>query len=175
MRWNEIDTQVCSVARALSVVGDRWTLLILRDCFTGVRRFDAMQKSLGITRHRLSDRLVRLVDSGVLNKVPYQERPLRHEYRLSEMGKELYPVVLSLAHWGDKWLDDGDGAPIQHVHNNCGHVVRSVLACSECGEALEPRAVTPQVGPGIMRKHERGEMGEQDAERLPPFVKGPVA
>jgi len=172
MRWNEIDSQVCSIARALAVVGDRWTLLILRDCFMGLRRFDALQKSLGITRHRLSDRLARLVESGVLTKVPYQERPLRHEYRLSEMGRELYPVILTLTHWGDKWLDDGDGAPIEHVHSGCGQVMHTVLTCSECGETLDPKGVKPQLGTGITQKINRGEVGEQDAQRLPPMLKG---
>ena len=96
MRWDDIDQQTCSVARALSVVGERWTMLILRDAFLGTRRFDQFQKNLGVTRHRLSERLTKLVDHGVLTKVPYQERPLRHEYRLTRKGLGLYPVFKRL-------------------------------------------------------------------------------
>ncbi|TQV82692.1 helix-turn-helix transcriptional regulator [Exilibacterium tricleocarpae] len=171
MRWSEIDSQVCSVARALAVVGDRWTLLIIRDCFVGVRRFDGFQKSLGITRHRLSDRLRRLVDQGILDRVPYQEKPQRHEYRLSEMGRALYPVILGLAHWGDRWLDDGDGAPIQHIHKNCGQIMHSVMGCSECGEPLDPRAVTAVIGPGIARKLARGDLNPGAATGAPQVPK----
>ncbi len=166
MRWSEIDSQVCSVSRALAVLGDRWTLLVIRDCFLGVRRFDVFQKSLGITRHRLSDRLNRLVQHGVLTKVPYRQKPLRHEYRLTDMGRELYPVILTLAHWGDKWLDDGDGAPIQHRHSLCGQIMHSVLSCSECGEALEARAVRPVIGPGIEKKLARGQLDASETRRL---------
>ena len=91
MRWQELDQQPCSLARTLSVVGDRWTLMILRDCFLGIRRFDDFEKRLGITRHVLTDRLKKLVEQGVLSKVPYQERPRREEYRLTEKGLELHP------------------------------------------------------------------------------------
>ena len=99
MRWDEIDKQICSVARALSVVGERWTLLILRDAFFGTRRFDQFQQNLGVTRHRLSERLGKLVDSGVLVKVAYNQNPLRYEYRLTRKGLALYPVMMSLARW----------------------------------------------------------------------------
>src|SRR6056297_4204938 len=107
MRWDDIDRQVCSVARALSVVGERWTLLILRDAFFGTRRFDQFQASLGITRHRLSERLGKLVDHGVLRRVRYSERPVRHEYRLTRKGLALYPVLMTLGTWGDDWMDRG--------------------------------------------------------------------
>ena len=89
MRWDDIDKQVCSVARSLSVVGERWTMLIIRDAFLGTRRFDQFQSNLGITRHRLSERLGKLVDAGVLVKVPYNDRPLRYEYRLTRKGRSL--------------------------------------------------------------------------------------
>ena len=95
MRWDEIDQQVCSVARALSVVGDRWTLLIMRDVFLGTRRFAEFQRQLGISRHRLSDRLSRLVESGVLTRRRYQDKPERFEYRLTPRGLALYPVLVS--------------------------------------------------------------------------------
>src|SRR5207249_8142736 len=105
MRWQDIGDMTCSVARALSVVGDRWTLLVLRDAFLGVRRFEDFHTDLGTTRHRLADRLRKLVDHGVLERVPYADRPRRFEYRLTEKGRDLYPVVVSLTRWGDRWID----------------------------------------------------------------------
>ncbi|PLW81326.1 transcriptional regulator [Kineobactrum sediminis] len=146
MRWTEIDQQLCSVARALSVVGERWTLLILRDAFLGTRRFDQFQRDLGITRHRLSERLNKLVEQGVLVKVAYCERPLRHEYRLTRKGLGLYPVLMSLARWGDDWMAGEDGVPLEYVHRGCGKHTRPVLACSECGEPLRPEGVTSSPG-----------------------------
>ena len=100
MKWEEIDQQACSVARALSVLGERWTLLIVRDAFRGTRRFDEFQRSLGVTRHRLAERLRKLVDEGVLTRVAYMDRPTRYEYRLTRKGLALYPVLLTLSHWG---------------------------------------------------------------------------
>jgi DNA-binding HxlR family transcriptional regulator len=166
MRWDEIDRQVCSVARALSVVGERWTLLILRDAFFGTRRFDQFQASLGITRHRLSERLNKLVEQGVLTRVPYCERPPRYEYRLTRKGLALYPVLMTLGRWGDEWMDRGEGAPVDYVHNGCGHRTRPVLTCSECGEALRPKEVTPVVGPALARHVAGAEEGDVE---LPPF------
>ncbi len=149
MRWDEIDQQVCSVARTLSVVGERWTLLILRDAFFGTRRFDKFQHNLGITRHRLSERLGKLVEQGVLVKVPYNEKPLRHEYRLPRKGLGLYPVLMSLTRWGDEWMDAGEGAPLEYVHLACGNKTMPVLTCSECGKALRPEEVKVRVGPAL--------------------------
>lgn len=167
MRWSEIDTQVCSVARALSVVGDNWTLLILRDSFLGVTRFDQFQKSLGVTRHRLADRLSKLVEVGVLEKQPYQERPARYEYKLTEMGKSLYPVMVGLAQWGDDWLSDKDGAPIVYKHQGCGKITRLQLVCSDCGEPVTARSISPLLGPGVQRKLKRGEALEGDLDQAP--------
>ena len=147
MKWDEIDQQVCSVARALSIVGERWTLLILRDAFMGTRRFDKFQHNLGITRHRLSERLGKLVEQGVLTKVPYHDRPVRYEYRLTRKGLALYPVLMTLAQWGDEWMDGGEGAPIEYVHQSCGKRTQPVLTCSECNEPLKPENVSPQMGP----------------------------
>ena len=149
MRWDEIAGENCSIARSLSVVGDRWTLLVLRECFLGVRRFEELQQRLGLTRHRLADRLARLVEHEVLRKEPYQSRPPRHEYRLTEKGKELYPVLLSLVRWGDRWMDQGRGPPVVYRHHSCGH--ETTLTCSACGEALIAREVTPMSGPGQAR------------------------
>ncbi len=111
MRWEELDREPCSLARSLSIVGDRWTLLVLRECFLRVRRFEEFEQRLGIARHVLADRLKKLTDAGVLTKVPYQERPRREEYRLTEKGLDLYPVMLSLLDWGDKWMSGAEGPP----------------------------------------------------------------
>ncbi|MCC5857454.1 MAG: helix-turn-helix transcriptional regulator [Ectothiorhodospiraceae bacterium] len=147
MRWDELDQQPCSLARTLSVVGDRWTLVILRDCFLGVRRFDDFEARLGITRHVLADRLRKLVDAGVLEKHPYQERPLREEYRLTDKGLDLYPVILSLVHWGDRYMADAQGPPVRHRHRHCGQHMRGILICSACGEELHPRDVAVEESP----------------------------
>ena len=149
MKWQDVGDMPCSVARSLAILGDRWTLLILRGAFLAMRRFDDFQASTGVTRHILADRLNRLVEAGVMKKVPYQDHPLRHEYRLTEQGRDLYPVILALTAWGDKWLDQGRGAPLEYLHRNCGHKFRPVTVCSECREPLHPREVMPVAGPAL--------------------------
>lgn len=146
MRWEDLDQQPCSLARTLAVVGDRWTLLILRDCFLGVRRFDAFEKRLGITRHILADRLKKLLSYGVLYKSPYQQHPLREEYRLSEKGLELHSVILGLVSWGDQHMSDERGAPIVHIHKSCGHQIHPITSCSECGEAITAKDIKLELG-----------------------------
>ncbi len=141
MKWNDLAAENCSLARALAVVGDRWTLLVLREAFLRTRRFEDFQSRLGIARRVLTERLAGLVADGVLEKIAYQQRPLRHEYCLTDKGLALYPVLLSLVHWGDAYLGDGAGPPVIHRHKACGHDFRSVLTCSECGETLGARDV----------------------------------
>ena len=141
----------CSVARALSVVGDRWTLLVLRDAFLGVRRFDVFQTSTGATRHRLADRLRKLVRHGILKRVRYQDRPPRFEYRLTEKGIDLYPVVVALTRWGDRWMAGRGGPPVELVHRGCGHQVTPALACPHCGEPVGARDMTARLGPALTR------------------------
>src|SRR3989338_968713 len=119
MRWEELEQQPCSLARTLSVVGDRWTLLVLRESFLGIRRFDEFEKRLGITRHVLAERLKKLVEAGVLDKVAYQQRPLREEYCLSAKGRDLYPAIMALVHWVDRHMSGAEGAPIRHIHRSC--------------------------------------------------------
>ncbi|RYE55419.1 MAG: transcriptional regulator [Sphingobacteriales bacterium] len=150
MKWQEVGEQPCSIARALSVVGDRWTMLIMRNAFLGIRRFDDFQVNLGVTRHLLSDRLKRLVEEDILTKVPYQDRQQRFEYRLTEKGRELYPVILSLVKWGDKWMDQGLGAPLNYIHQSCGKSFVPLLVCSECHEEVTTRNVTPIMGNGFI-------------------------
>ena len=147
MKWENIDSQVCSVARALAIVGERWTLLIIRDAFKGTRRFDEFYRNLGVTRHRLAERLSGLVEAGVMTRVPYCDRPARYEYRLTRMGLGLYPVLMTLGNWGDVWLDKGQGPPTEYWHAGCGKVTKPVLSCSECGESLRPEEVSARPGP----------------------------
>lgn len=148
MRWSELEDQACSVARTVSVIGDRWTLLILRDCFLRVRRFDDFQERLGITRPILAERLKKLVDEFVLTKVAYQQRPLRYEYRLTQKGLDLYPIIMSIVHWGDVHMAGKKGRPLLHRHGLCGKTFDPVLVCSECGEPVSPRQVQVEPGPG---------------------------
>lgn len=149
MRWNEIDTVECSIARALSVVGDRWTLMILRDAFLGIRRFDAIQRDLGLTSHRLSNRLGKLVRDGIFARVEYQKRPRRFEYRLTEKGIDLFPLIVVLNTWGDRWMAGSAGAPIELVHRNCGRATKPMLTCPNCKEKVAPREMILRPGPAL--------------------------
>ena len=155
MRWNELADERCSIARTVAVIGDRWTLLILRDCFLRIRRFDDFEARLGVTRHILADRLRKLVEVGVLEKVPYGDRPIRHEYRLTQKGRDLYPVMMSIVHWGDTYTAGKAGRPMLHQHLACGHQFDPVLTCSACGHAVDPRSVHVLPGPGAAKgRHE---------------------
>jgi DNA-binding HxlR family transcriptional regulator len=149
MKWQELDRTPCSIARSLAVIGDRWTILILRNAFLRTRRFDDFQAQLGITRHLLANRLAKLVKLGVLKKVQYQDNPPRYEYRLTQMGRDWYSVQMSLVAWGDKWLAGGKGAPLEFVHQRCGKKLNATVVCSECGEPLEAHEVTAHTGPGL--------------------------
>lgn len=152
MKWGELDREACSLARSLAVIGDRWTLLVLREAFFKVRRFEEFQNRLGIARRVLTARLRHLVEEGVLEKRLYQTNPERFEYRLTQKGLDLYPTILTLVHWGDAHYAGRKGPPIVHKHLACGCDFTSVLACSACGETVDPRAVEPRPGPGARRK-----------------------
>jgi DNA-binding HxlR family transcriptional regulator len=139
--------QNCSVARTLELVGERWTLLILRDAFLGVTRFDEFQARLGISRNVLGQRLTRLVEAGVLAKVAYSEHPPRFDYRLTERGRDLWPVINAMRQWGDKHAAP-DGPPLRLIHQQCGEISEAQLVCSACGEPIGPRDVKAIRGPG---------------------------
>jgi len=145
------ESQRCSVARTLERVGERWTLLIIRDAFLGVRRFGDFADRLGIARNVLQDRLERLVEAGVLTKVPYQERPLRHEYRLTEMGRDLWPSIVALLQFGDQHLSGETGPPMLLLHRGCGGEMDARRICKTCGTALELSDVESVPGPGGAR------------------------
>lgn len=136
----------CSAAQALEVVGEWWTMLIVRDAFYGVRRFQDFQERLGVSRSVLALRLERLVDEGVLEAHLYSERPPRYEYRLSRKGLELFPVLVGLMQWGDKWASDK--APVVLRHETCGRLTSPRLTCSVCGEPVTHRNASAEAGPG---------------------------
>ncbi|KRB39901.1 MAG: helix-turn-helix domain-containing protein [Pseudomonadota bacterium] len=146
MKWEDLAQEPCSVARSVAVIGDRWTLMILRDCFLGVRRFEAFQERLGISRTIIADRLKHLTQEGVLKRTPYQDHPTRYEYRLTDKGLELHPVVMAIVHWGDRHYAGQAGPPLLHRHKTCGCDFHPVQTCSECGEPVEARAVETRPG-----------------------------
>jgi DNA-binding HxlR family transcriptional regulator len=147
MLGNSYDSQVCSIAAALEVVGERWSLLIVRDIFLGLRRFDELQSDLGIARNVLHTRLTKLLEQGVLEKRPYQERPVRWEYRLTAKGLDLWPTVVSLMHWGDRHASP-NGPPVLLEHRGCGGAVDPHRICETCGERLSAIDVRARKGPG---------------------------
>jgi len=138
----------CSVARSVDLLGDWWTPLVLRECYYGVRRFDAFQRSLGIGRNILTQRLNRLVDEGLLERRPYQDRPVRHEYLLTDKGRDFFPVIAAMVRWGDRWLAGDDGPPVVLHHTTCDQDMHAEVVCSRCGESIELRDVTADLGPG---------------------------
>lgn len=147
MKWSELAEQPCSVARSVAVIGDRWTLMLLRDCFLGVRRFEDFERRLGISRGIIAERLKRLTDEGVLRREAYQDRPVRHEYRLTDKGLALHPVMMAIVHWGDVHYGGEAGPPLIHRHKACGCDFTPVQTCSECGGAVTARDV--EVRPGL--------------------------
>jgi DNA-binding HxlR family transcriptional regulator len=149
----DYDTAGCTIAGALAIVGEKWTFLVLREAFNGVRRFDDMQRRTGAPRQVLSDRLARLVAEGILRKVPYREegQRVRSEYRLTEKGIELFPVIVSLLTWGDKYAVNPEGPPVVLTHRDCGAGVHLQLGCDDGHLLRSAREVTPLPGPGARR------------------------
>jgi DNA-binding HxlR family transcriptional regulator len=139
-----------SVSRALGLVGEKWTLLILREAFFGVRRFGQLARNLGIPRPTLSARLRTLVDAGLLERVRYATEPDRHEYRLTRAGIDLFASIVTLMRWGDEHLAGPEGAPIVLRHNDCGEIADPYLACRSCGGEIDARNVTPERGAGFL-------------------------
>lgn len=141
MRWSDIADSRCSIARALSVVGDRWTLLLLREAFLGTRRFEDYRTNTGAARHLVSERLGLLVDHGVLERRQYSDRPVRHEYTLTDKGNDLYPVITSLLAWGDRWMMHEDGGSLTLVHEPCQTEMTPHLHCPSCDAEVAPADV----------------------------------
>ena len=151
MQRTQLESLNCSVARSLDVIGEWWTLMIIRDVFMGLHRFEQIRESLGISRKVLSDRLKTLVEHGVLKKIPIEKG--FEEYRLTLKGVELHDVLVVMRQWGDKW-ESPKGPPIELVHD-CGHVTTARLMCDCCGEEVSAINVTVQTGPGHSRSLNR--------------------
>jgi DNA-binding HxlR family transcriptional regulator len=149
MRRASFEDLNCSIAQCLEVVGDWWSLLVVRESLFGITRFEDFAARLGIARNTLTHRLDHLVGHGVLERVAYQERPVRYEYRLTEKGLDLWTVVTAMRQWGDRWAA-ADGPPVDVVHVDCGHVTTAVPSCSRCGEVLRPQDLRAQPGPGAL-------------------------
>jgi DNA-binding HxlR family transcriptional regulator len=147
MRWSEIDAIPCPVAQTMAVIGDAWTVLIVRDCFKGATKFDEFQRATGASRAILADRLARLVEHGVLARTLYEDHPPRHEYRLTARGRALQPVLMALSNWSEANLP-GKTKSLGRRHTICGHRFTPVIACSECGEPVTPDTVTYDKAPG---------------------------
>ncbi len=135
----------CSIGRAMDLLGERWTMLILREAFWGVRRFTELQRNLGIARNILSARLQALVAAGILERRLYHEEPERYEYVLTQKGRDLYPAIVAIMRWGDKHLSEGQAPPLVLRHS-CGGDAAPHLACAHCGEPVDPRDITPEPG-----------------------------
>ncbi len=150
---NDYENQSCSIAGALEVVGERWSLLIVRDILLGLRRFDELQAHLGIARNVLQTRLTRLLQEGVIERVPYQERPLRHEYLLTDKGLDLWPTVVALMKWGDRYAPPEGGPAVVIEHRGCGGAVDEHRICEKCGARLQARDAVGRPGPGAAADH----------------------
>jgi len=148
MRKASFADMQCSIAQALEIVGEWWTLLIVRDAFLGVRRFDDFVDRLGISRNVLAARLDKLVAAGVLERRPYDSGRGRYDYVLTDKGRALWPVMTTLRQWGDEWIVGRGNEPIQLEHRGCGHTTTAHLVCDACGEVLEARSVRAVPGPG---------------------------
>ena len=153
--------QACSVAKSLEVIGERWSLLIIRDVMNGNRRFSQIQSSLGIARNVLSARLQRLIDEDILERRAYQESPPRHEYFLTQKGLDLWPSLLALMHWGDRHSAGPAGPPLLVIHKGCGGEVSDRGICETCGEVLHAHDATAVPGPGAA----------EVADQLPAFAR----
>ena len=151
MRFPEVSHVNCSISRPLAVLGERWTLLVIKEAFLGVKRFEDMQRDLGVARNVLADRLQKLVGEGILERRRYEDRPPRFEYKLTAKGRDLYPVLVSIMRWGDRYTAES-GAPVRLIHEKCGHEAEPRLTCSHCGEEIDPREMRPEAGPGAMRQ-----------------------
>lgn len=157
MQRTSFDHMTCSIARTLDVFGEWWTPLILRDVFVGVTRFDTLQEDLQISRKVLTQRLAALVEHGVLERVAYQDNPVRYEYVPTEKGAELAPILLAMQAWGDRWLFGDGEAPVRLHHDRCGADGHAVGACSECGEVLEPHEISLLPGRGLLERADEPE------------------
>lgn len=151
VRKKDIAEQTCSIARSAAVFGDPWSLLILREAFFGHRRFADFVDNTGAQPSVVSARLKQLVEAGVFERREYSTNPVRHEYRLTAMGRDLQPVMLAITAWGDRHLDGGLGPPVVNLHTDCGHPADPTMVCGHCAEPVTTRNIEGRPGPGLDR------------------------
>ncbi len=149
MQRTAFGEMACSIARTLHVAGEPWSPLIVRDVFVGITRFDDLRADLGISRKVLAERLAWLVEQGVLERRPYSERPPRHEYHLTEKGRELMQVLFAMTAWGDRWTAGDAGPPVLLRHSACGAITHAEIRCAHCGDPLRAEDVEVEPGPGL--------------------------
>jgi DNA-binding HxlR family transcriptional regulator len=166
MKRTGLSEQPCSIARTLDVAGEWWTPLILRDVAYGVQRFSAIQEDLGISANVLADRLDTLVAEGILRRSVYQQRPERHEYRLTDKGADLIPALLALMQWGDRWAWPGGRGPVRVVHDECGHDVRVEVRCSHCEREAAADDLRARARGGVVDAPGEHQPGGVSARRL---------
>jgi DNA-binding HxlR family transcriptional regulator len=157
MRVMEADVRqfprdACSVASTLEVIGERWTMHVLREAFMGVRRFEDFRRNIGVARNILSDRLNTLVAEGILRRVPYSEHPPRSEYRLTRKGVDLNGILIELMKWGNRWAPNPEGPALLLRHRDCGAVVEPMLACSDCGQEVHAWDLEAIPGPAMTKR-----------------------
>lgn len=151
MKKSELGERACSVARALDAVGDSWSLLMIRELFLGTRRFEEFQAQTGASPTIVSRRLQRLVEQGIVRRKPYQQNPPRDEFHLTRKGLDLWPVIVTLMEFGDRWQQGPGRTPLVIRHDACGHETQPQLVCSHCGEALHAPDTTAEIGPVLQR------------------------
>ncbi len=154
MSRSDLSQMTCSVARTVEIVGDSWTQMIFREMFLGSRRFDDLLRHTGASPHVLSQRLKRLEAEGIVVRRPYNDRPPRHEYKLTEKGRDLWPVVIALKSWGDRWLDGPAETPITLTHAKCGQTTQPQLVCSDCGEPIDALSCRASLSPDMLRERD---------------------
>jgi DNA-binding HxlR family transcriptional regulator len=154
-RIRDFPRDACSVASTLEIIGERWTMHVLREAFLGVRRFEEFHRNIGVARNILSDRLTTLVAEGILRRESYSEHPPRSEYRLTRKGVDLYGILVELMKWGNRWSPNPDGPAVVLRHRECGAVIEPVLACPDCGLPVQPWDLEALPGPATIGRDAR--------------------
>ncbi|OCB59167.1 HxlR family transcriptional regulator [Mycobacterium vulneris] len=167
MHYEALADEPCSILRPLALLGDRWTLVVLRQAFAGIRRFEGFQTSLGVSRALLTERLARLVEAGILERRAYRDvQRTRYEYRLTPKGLDLYPVLMAFRAWGDKYLAP-DGPFVEYRHKGCGGSARTRLTCDECETDLSVFDIAVSPGPGSAASQADGDFARTEPDRTP--------
>ena len=158
MKWEEVGDSACPVARATAVIGDRWTLLIVREALLGARTFSDFERQLQISPHLLSTRLVRLIEDGIIARVD-------DGYRLTPAGRDLQPIIVMISAWGDRWRAGPNGPDARQRHRHCGHAFSPTIACSECGEPVGPRDLKTEFSPALTAERTARAVTSQPRQR----------